>query len=150
MKKFIFSLQRVLDYKKQTLDVEVAALAALQKKLMNLENEIAALNLEFAQTNQRMADEMREGFSPNRMAVYKNYLDGLNKKTQRKLLEKKQLLEQISKKKQEVLVLKSGVSGLEKLEEHQRKEYNFVSQKHEEKAVEEFVGRQYQLKNEAS
>ena len=61
MKKFIFSLEKVLDFKQQTLDIKKNEIAVLQAKLHELEKEIESLNEKFIISNGRMKQEMQQG-----------------------------------------------------------------------------------------
>ena len=142
MNKFVFSLQKVLDYKQQILDTKINELAVFQKKLLEIENEMEILDSKFKQTNQEMAVEMQAGLTRNEIQVYKLYLSSLNDKTQ--VLEKrqKQAAEMIAQKKQEVVAIKSEISGMEKLKEKQAREYSCLERKQQELALEEFISQQ--------
>lgn len=139
MKKFYFSLEKVLDFKLQTLDVLKNELASLQFQLHTMDLQIEKMNQEFSDLNLQLQTEMQEGLSLNDIAVYKIYLDTLNNKILKIKNLRKQLYERILKKEQEVLSAKSSISGLEKLKDKQWGEYIHAEQKEQETAIEEFV-----------
>jgi len=139
MKKFIFSLEKVLDFKQQTLDVKKNEIAVLQAKLHELEKEIEALNEKFIISNDRMKKEMQQGISQNDVAIYKMYFGTLNQKIQKLQQDKGQLFEIIMQKKSELIQINSEISGFEKLKEKQFTEYSKIKQKSDELAIDEFV-----------
>jgi flagellar export protein FliJ len=139
MKKFIFSLEKVLGFKQQTLDVKKNEIAMLQMKLHELEKEIDDLNEKFSISNSKMMEEMRQGITQNDMAIYKMYFSTINQKVQKLLEDKIKLLEVIAQKKNELVEINSEISGLEKLKEKQLMEYMKIKQKNDELAIEEFV-----------
>ncbi len=139
MKKFIFSLEKVLNFKQQTLDVKKSELSQLQLQLKELEKEIAALNEVFASTNRKMVDEMQRGLSAGDIAIYKLYFDTLNQKIKKLLGDRQKLNAVIEEKKTGIVQINSEISGLEKLKDKQLEDYLKIVQKHEELAIEEFV-----------
>lgn len=139
MKKFIFSLEKVLDFKQQTLDVKKNELSMLQMKLKEIEKEIEDLNEKFTETNRRMVEEMQKGLPASEIAIYKLYFDTLNQKVRKLLDDKGMLLDVIASKKADIVQINSEISGLEKLKDKQLEAYLKTVQKHEELAMEEFV-----------
>ena len=140
MKKFAFSLEKVLSFKQQTLDIKKNELALLQMKLMDLEKEIDALNDQFTATNRRMVEELQKGLNTSDMLIYKTYFNTLNQKILKLIDQKKQLLDIIAQKKTDIIAVNSEISGLEKLRDKQLTEYIKQVQKNEELAMDEYVG----------
>lgn len=149
MKKFCFSLEKVLDFKQQTWEVMKSELALLQHKRQVMDGQIEEMNTQFSAFNRQMQAEMQEGLSPRDIAVYQTYLGALNGRIQRLMSMRKQLSDVIDQKKQEILSVKSAISGLEKLREKQWEDYAHTAQKLQESAVEEFVGHARSLKTAA-
>ncbi|WP_457941745.1 flagellar export protein FliJ [Caproiciproducens sp. LBM24188] len=139
MKKFIFSLEKVLGFKQQTLDVKKNELSAMQSKLHELEQEIDDLNRKFTLYNQQMVEAMKEGLSASDISVYKMYFNELNRKIKKLIEEKSTVLDLISHKKDEIVQVNSEISGFEKLRDKQFAEYMKQVQKSQELAIEEFV-----------
>ncbi|NLJ30196.1 MAG: flagellar export protein FliJ [Clostridiales bacterium] len=141
MKKFVFSLAKVLDFRQQTLDVKKNELAALQAQLREVEAKIESLNRAFAESNQKMVEEMKAGLSVLEIGNYKFYFHSIDMEIKQCLKHKCGLEEAISEKKAGILAINSEISGLEKLKDKQLQEYWKTARKCEELAVEEFVSR---------
>lgn len=139
MKKFMFSLEKVLSFKQQTLNVKMNELGLFQMKLLELEKEINDLNKKFADTNQIMVKALQSGINSNDIAVYKLYFNTLNQKIQKLIEDKNRLSEVIAQKKADIIAINSEISGLEKLREKQLAEYLKVVQKSNELAMDEYV-----------
>ena len=139
MKKFMFSLEKVLSFKQQTLNVKMNELGLFQMKLLELEKEINDLNKKFADTNQVMVKSLQTGLNSNDLAVYKLYFNTLNQKIQKLIEDKNRLSEVIAQKKADIIAINSEISGLEKLREKQLAEYLKVVQKSNELAMDEYV-----------
>ena len=139
MNKFMFSLDKVLNFKQQTLDVKKNELAHLRFQLRELEQKIDDLNHDFAVANQKMILELQDGLTPRDISIYKIYFNDINQKTKKLISEKLQLMEVIEQKKRGVVELNSEISGLERLRDKQLEAYFKAVRKAEELAIEEFV-----------
>lgn len=139
MKKFAFSLDKVLAYKQQTLDIKKNELASLQMKLIDLEREIDALNNQFTATNRKMVEELQKGLNASDIVIYKTYFNTLNQKILKLIDQKKQFLDIIAQKKIDIVSINSEISGLEKLRDKQLAEYLKSVQKSEELAMDEYI-----------
>jgi len=139
MKKFMFSLEKVLSFKQQTLNVKMNELGLFQMKLLELEKEINDLDKKFADTNQVMVKSLQTGLNSNDIAVYKLYFNTLNQKIQKLIEDKNRLSDIIAQKKADIIAINSEISGLEKLREKQLAEYLKVVQKSNELAMDEYV-----------
>lgn len=141
MKKFVFSLEKVLNLKQQLLDVEINEMALLQEKLEQILGEIRQLNAAFQKYNKELNEEMSIGIGPREVMVYKMYFHEITQKTNGCAKRKKGVEEEIALKKEELIALKTDISGLEKLREKQRAEYEALLHKQQELEVEEYVNR---------
>lgn len=140
MKKFIFSLQQVMQYREQTLDVLKGEMGRLQANLREIQNQIDALNREFRQLSRERAERSAAGVDPRTLLIYQNYLESLNRQGKALELKKSRLLQEIEKKKEEILQMNSSISGLKRLKEQQMKEYARQERREQEIFIEEFVG----------
>lgn len=139
MKKFVFSLEKVLGYKRQLLGMLKNELAALQARRLELESQIRDAGLQFESTNQLLIDKMREGMSRRDIASYKYFLAELNRRIL-SLTEELQAQEQkIHAKQEEIVHMNSDISGLEHLKDRQLDGYRAETRKEQETLVEEFV-----------
>ena len=139
MKKFTFSLEKVLSFKQQILNVKLNELALFQLQLSELEKEIDDLNNKFIDTNRKMVEEMQIGLNSNDISIYKTYFNTLNQKIQKYIEDKRQLLEVIAQKRADIVLANSEISGLEKLRDKQLDEYLKNKQKSDELAMDEYV-----------
>ncbi len=139
MKKFTFSLEKVLSFKQQILNVKLNELALFQMQLSELEKEIDDLNNKFIDTNRKMVEEMQIGLNSNDISIYKTYFNTLNQKIQKYIEDKRQLLEVIAQKRADIVLANSEISGLEKLRDKQLDEYLKNKQKSDELAMDEYV-----------
>lgn len=141
MKKFVFSLEKVLGYKRQMLDLRKNELFRLQAQQNDMERQIADRSLEFGDTNRRLTLKMRDGVVPHDIAVYKGYMEDLNRRIRVLRGQRQKIMETIAAKQQEIVRMNSDISGLERLKDKQQNLYRSCEKKELERTVEEFVGR---------
>ena len=142
MKKFVFTLENVLRFKTESLDMLKNEMVQIQMQIRKLEGEIARLRREFSDLNLKLAVQMRAGLETRDVAVYKGYFAELDR-CERKLEARRAAAQRAAAAKQEEIVrMKSDISGLEKLREGQLKEYEAQDRKEQEQMVEEFVSHQ--------
>ena len=143
MKKFVFSLQKVLSYKEQILNVKKNELAMLQMQLMNLDKEINELNNKFTYCNKKMIGELENGLNASDIIMYKTYFNTLNQQIRKLTDDRIKLQNILEQKKHKVIEINSEISGLEKLRDKQLEEYNKTVQKINEQAMDEYVGKMH-------
>lgn len=141
MKKFVFSLEKVLGYQRQQLDVKKQELSVLQAELRKLEHEIQQLKLELVRSNQEMARCMMTGLNACDIAVYKTYFHTLEEKIQQLSKDRETLTRQVEDKKASVVLSNQEISGLEKLRDKQLEQYQVSCRKQEELEIEEFISK---------
>lgn len=145
MKKFVFSLEKVLGFKKQSLDVLKNEMVALQSQIAAVEKKIEEIYAEFAALNQKLQERMQEGLQPMRIAVYKGYLEELDRQIRLLEQEKESLVQSIHIKKTQIIQMNSDISGLERLRDKQVRSYQAQSRKEQELLIEEFVSHAHTL-----
>ena len=139
MKKFSFSLEKVLGIKNQFYDVKMNELAVLNQELREIENSIEKNKQEFLKYNEEINEIMKNGTSSSQIETYKAYFKALNIKEKQLYSNKADAEKRIEDKQQEIIALKSEISGLERLKEKQLAEYNKALQKQQEQQIEEFI-----------
>lgn len=139
MKKFTFSLQKVLDYKQQILDLLKNELASLQAQHREIENKISDANREFQVTNLDLVSKLAGGVSSYDISIYKGYLNTINQRILALEAEKQKLSDTVAAKQQEIIHMNGDISGLEHLKDRQLHEYHSLERKEQEMLVEEFV-----------
>lgn len=139
MKKFQFSLSKVLDYKGQVLEKEKNALAHLHSLKKQIEDKIDSLQQEFQQVNQRLAEKSAEGISVMQIKSFEYQLQSIRYQIRQLQSENNAISASIEKQIKVVVSVSQEISGLDKLEEKQRTEYNMLEAKGSELQIAEFV-----------
>lgn len=139
MKKFIFSLEKVLNVKQQMLEVKKGEIAQVNTKIKEIENEEERVKLEFHDYDTKMRLELERGTSPQNVMTYKVYFNSLIKKEKELAKEKEVQKEILKQKREELILLNSEILGIEKLEEKQRAEYEKDARKTQERDIEEYI-----------
>lgn len=141
MKKFVFSLENVLGYKKESLDLLQNEMSRIQSAIHGMEEEIDGLKRKYSALNGTFADRMQIGLQSCDIAVYKRYFTELDGKTRKLELQKAEAQKAAAAKREEIVHMKGDISGLEKLRENQWKVYQAQDRKEQEREIEEFVAR---------
>lgn len=139
MKKFVFTLQRLKEYREQTLDTEKGTLAEMRADLAQLEAELQQILEELARLNRELLEKYKSITNATDIALHKRYI---NSKQQELHMQRHKIMlknREIEKQLQVVIDATMEVSKLERLEEHQIEEYKAAEQKETEQFIEEFV-----------
>ena len=139
MKKFSFSLDKLLGYKTNLLDNEKLKLRTMQLNLRKLEGELLVAKNEYRLCINNLAQKMQIGISANEMFVHNNYInevEKLIKQINRRIFVAKNDIEMQTNV---VINITKETKSLEKLEEKQLIEYKKECGREEEKYIEEFV-----------
>lgn len=139
MRRFEFSLDRVLGYKNQMLDREKNELARLRMVKNQMDEELEELLEEFQVVNHKMMVESQKGVTALKLKGFQLQLDCLRDD-----------MEQLNEKRRDqdvlideqlgvVLELSQSVSGLDKLKDHQKEEFARYEAKVNETEISEFI-----------
>ena len=139
MRRFEFSLDRVLGYKNQMLDREKNELARLRMVKNQMDEELEELLEEFQVVNHKMMFESQKGVTALKLKGFQFQLDCLRDD-----------MEQLNEKRRDqdvlideqlgvVLELSQSVSGLDKLKDHQKEEFARYEAKVNETEISEFI-----------
>lgn len=139
MKKFIFSLQKVLEIKQQFLENLKAELGNLNNELNIREENIKMLKNKFEEANAGLVKKSSASVTAGEMIYYKMYMDCILKQVEKKEEEKAVILRKIDAKRHEIINMNMEISGLEKLRDKEYEEYTKDAMKKEEIFIEEFV-----------
>ncbi len=91
MKKFVFTLQRLKEYREQSLDTEKGTLAELRAELRQMEAELEKILEELVKLNRDLMELYEKGTTANDIAVHKRYI---NNKQQELHMKRHQILMQ--------------------------------------------------------
>ena len=135
MKKFKFTLGRMLDYKDQLLDED--KLALLRKKKQEIDDHIESLLRELDKISVTMRQEQERGITAFQLLSYESQRTNIRRQIEQ--LKKEQALAKLEVKRQVVVQATQEVSKLDKLQDKQLEEYRKMVMKAEELEIEEFV-----------
>ncbi|HBI52461.1 MAG TPA: flagellar export protein FliJ [Ruminococcaceae bacterium] len=139
VKKFVFTLQNLKEFREQTLDTEKGTLAEMRVELVEMEAQLEHILEELAKLNRDLLELYAKGTTANDISVHKRYI---NAKQQELHQMRHQILMQnrkIEQQLQAVIDATQELSKLERLEEHQLDDYKAAEQKETEQFIEEFV-----------
>ncbi len=139
MKKFKFSLEKVLQLKEQILKNLKNDLSFLQLALKEKEVEIDDLWVKYYKTDNEYKEKSSKSIMPYEIAQYKDYMNYITNLIKKKEEEKAVIIKKIEAKKLEIINMNIDISTLEKLKDKKLIKYNYVVQKMEEILIEEFV-----------
>ncbi|MCR2024318.1 flagellar export protein FliJ [Anaerotruncus colihominis] len=139
MKKFKFTLARMLDYKDQLLDEEKNKLALLRQKKQEIDDHIESLLRELDKLSETMLQEQERGITAFQLLSYESQRTNIRRQIEQ--LKKEQALAKLEVKRQVQVVVQATqeVSKLDKLQDKQLEEYKKMVMKAEELEIEEFV-----------
>ena len=143
MKKFRFSLEKMLRYQDSLLDEEKNKLAELRaikneidQKIESDENQLAALN------DERMEKSAR-GMSILEMRGYNYSIETVTRLIKALKIEQEKAEVKVQAQLARVLAQQREVSGLERLREKQLEEYQQAAQKEHDLIIAEMVAAKY-------
>ncbi len=139
MKKFAFSLDKVLSYKQQVEDNLRTEHAGAVRAVAKKEKEIKEMQDEHQIFVENMETIKKQGCTIQELRFYEGYLDS----SRHKIEKQKETLEILHKreeeKREQVIEAKKERTSIDKLKEKKKSEYDFMEQKEEERFIEEFV-----------
>lgn len=139
MKKFSFSLNKVLDYKTQIEDSLRSEHAEAVKAVNEKEEKIRSMEDSYYRKIQELNDTKKKKCSIKELCIYEDYLSYSSQQIRREkdrlvILQKKE-----QEKREEVIDAKKERRSIDILKDKKKKEYDALVQKEEERFIEEFV-----------
>lgn len=139
MKRFEFSLKKLLSYKEQVLRREKNDLAALRQQQQLAYDEKERVKKNLAHADRDFAERSARGMTPQQIMLAKGYINQLLEQLRRLDITIENLALRIEKQLSVVVEATKEVSSLEKLQDKQFEEYNKSVQKAEETFIGEYV-----------
>lgn len=139
MKKFSFSLDKVLNFKSQVESNLKSEHAQILAAVAKTEARIRELEEEFAARSEEFETMQAKGCSVNELLTYELYFNKIRKQIEEEQKKLLQLREKEELKRQEVIRARVETASIEKLKEKKQQEYNKEVQKSDSLFVEEFV-----------
>lgn len=139
MKKFEFTLGKLLHYKDQVLETEKNTLKQRQQEKNQIEQKIKDYTEELFVTDKNLKEQQRKGITISKVRLYEYQIDNL--RYQLKQLKMKLRLAEIEVEKQVKVVVSASqeVNSLEKLQAKQYEEYQKEVARADESLISEFV-----------
>lgn len=139
MKKFQFTLQKLMDFREQELDRQKNTLSALRGELVKIEEATAELRRKVYSESEELERVCTSGAQAYEISMRKRYIVTLQQEIH--LKEQQAIEKQAEIEKQLGIVVEAtkDVKTLEKLEEKQLEEYKALETKENEQFIEEFV-----------
>jgi flagellar FliJ protein len=139
MKKFNFTLKRMRDYKNQILEGEKGYLLSLYSEYNQLESRYNDLNNEMKNVCLESSDALKNGISVRDIQVFEMKKSSIRREQSQLRIQMNVMESSIERQRRVVVRLSQEVSGLDKLEEKQRAEYDYLVTKENEQIIEEFL-----------
>ena len=142
MKKFQFTLQKLMDFRQQELDRQKNTLSALQADLQRIYAEKEQLIKQVEEFSAELETVCRQGAQAFEISVRKRYIVTLQQEIHAKDTSAARKQAEINKQLGVVVEATKDVRTLEKLEEKQLEDYKAAANKENEQFIEEFVSGQ--------
>ncbi|MCI8502140.1 MAG: flagellar export protein FliJ [Oscillospiraceae bacterium] len=139
MKKFSFSLDKVLDYKQQILESVQAEHAAAIAEVQRQEEVLQEAWHGYRAYNEEFCESKKTGLLITEALFYESRLRAMEAKIQQETKQLEKLREIEEQKRSVVIEAKKETASLEKLKEKKLGLYQKAVQKSEEAFIEEFV-----------
>ncbi len=142
MKRFQFTLQKLMDFRQQELDRQKNSLSVLQADLQRMHQEKEELIRQVEQSSEELDVVCRQGAQAYEISVRKRYIVSLQQEIHAHEFSISMKQEEVNKQLGVVVEATKDVRTLEKLEEKQLEEYKAAATKENEQFIEEFVSGQ--------
>ena len=139
MKPFVFSLERMRDYKTQVLESEKNTLMALLAKLREIEEKIKTCQSFRQQKRDELQAKQVVGMNMKEMEEYKYYLDNMGRQLESLEIDRERAAMEVERQRRIVIKADQDVTSLDKLEEKQLDEYRVLETRHNEVLIQEHV-----------
>jgi len=139
LKKFNFTLGRLLDYKDQVLETEKNRLGQLRARQTEIELAIEALERDFADTDRRQKEEARRGVTVLRMRGYEYQKESIRYQIKQQTIELKRINIEVDRQVKVVVAASQEVTGLDKLKEKQFEDYQKEVARDNENVIAEYI-----------
>lgn len=139
MKKFKFSLEKLLEIREQELKSERDELAKLNAQKRDMELEVERLLIRFDETNRELVNSARLGIAQQEMVLKKAFINKLSDDMRVLRYKISHMDTKIDAQMVVVMEASRSVKVIEKLKEKRVEEYHKEELKAEEQFIEEFV-----------
>ena len=142
MKKFVFNLENVMEFKNQKLENKKMEHARAVILVNDQMSKIDALHNKYSDINSEFNNKKESGITIIEASEYSTFLYTLENEIKQEMSTLEKLKKNEDNKRKEVVEMKIETSTLEKLKEKKYEQYLKEAGKSEELFIEEFVSRQ--------
>lgn len=139
MKRFKFSMQKILEYKEDIQNNEANILKEMKMSLQTLMDELQCLVSKYEHYKGIHVTKCKEGLSIKEIVVDKSYLSSLQNKIRIKGVEIRKVELNIETQIAKLTKIKTEKASIERLKEKELEAYKFMEQKENEVFISEFV-----------
>lgn len=132
-------MQKMHDYKKQILESEKNILMSLRREKNEYEQRLDTLACNMDALSNKSQKEIAKGTTASKLMFYSMQMDGIKREETEVRYQINITDMKIEKQRRRVVALSQDVSGLDKLKEEQKNEYNHMLAKENETSIEEFL-----------
>lgn len=138
MKKFCFSLEKVLEYKQETVDVlRIEYTVSLQK--VQQQEVVRACETQHAQLNCECREKEKTGMSISEARMFEMGLQMLQKAIEDEKKSLSRLQEAADAKREELIQSKQEAAAIDKLKGRKLTQYQAEQHKSEEKVIDDLI-----------
>ncbi len=139
MKRFQFTLDKLMGYKDQVLSKEKNDLAQLRSDQLKVISEKEEMEQKLRESGEEFAEKAALGMSIMEITMFKGFHNALIDQIRLKEKQISEFDDRIAKQLNVVVEASKDVNSLEKLRDKQLEEYRFRVNKSEEQFIEEYV-----------
>ncbi len=139
MKRFQFTLDKLMGYKDQVLSKEKNDLAQLRSDQLKVISEKEEMEQKLRESGEEFAEKAALGMSITEITMFKGFHNALIDQIRLKEKQISEFDDRIAKQLNVVVEVSKDVNSLEKLRDKQLEEYRFRVNKSEEQFIEEYV-----------
>ncbi|MDR1674266.1 MAG: hypothetical protein LBR54_02310 [Oscillospiraceae bacterium] len=139
MKKFKFPLKKMRDYKEQLLENEKGTLMKLIADRDEAYARMNELKASFNMLNNELGEKIKVGIAVMQIKIYEYRKDNIRSDQEQTQIRINIIEGAIERQRRVVVLLNQEISGLNKLEEKQRAEYDAAVMKENENMISEFI-----------
>lgn len=139
MKRFQFTLDKLMGYKDQVLSKEKNDLAQLRSDRLKVISEKEEMEQKLRESGEEFAEKAALGMSITEITMFKGFHNALIDQIRLKEKQISEFDDRIAKQLNVVVEASKDVNSLEKLRDKQLEEYRFRVNKSEEQFIEEYV-----------
>ena len=139
MKSFVFSLERMRNYKDQVLTKEKGVLTRLRARRDEIEREIDQITQYRESASREFTRKQRDGVSAFDLSSHSFMMENTRRQIEQLKLDLQQAEQAAERQMQVVLAASQEVSSLDKLEEKKLDEYHYLQNKDAELEISELI-----------